>query len=537
MTKQARAIYDVFISYAAADRAWVWEWLVPRLKDAGLQVCTDRETFDVGVPLVVNQERAIQQSRHTLLIITPAWTESAWADLEAVMTQTLDPASWRSRMIPLLVEPCTPPLRIAMLAYADFTHHAHDEQQFERILDAVRGKRRLADFSLPLGRLLYGTADAAPDVGRHILSFDALIADKTDGFEGRQFLFRALEQFQEEEPSGYCVIRGEPGIGKTAFMGQLVKKRAVVHHFNLVQQNICSADQFLKNVCAQLIARYELTRLAIPDQPMQDSALLVRCLQMAAADVGNRPLILAIDALDEAEWRTLPPRVNVHYLPPSLPEGVYIVVSTRPDERMPLEIARRRDIDLVGDSKGNLIDIRRYLELYAQRDKMRARLMNWRIDTSTFVAELEGKSQGNFMYLHYVLPAIAAGDLGRGGIGELPLGLQGYYRSHWETMRKEIGNHFGKTHERVICVLAIMTEPVGLDAISEWSGLPLGQVKDIAVAWRQFLDKDVVDGEDLYRIYHSSFAEFLGKQVDLRAYSRLVARAIHAKVERGRRGK
>ena len=169
-----------------------------------------------------------------------------------------------------------------------------------------------------------------------------------------------------------------------------------------------------------------------------------------------------------------------------------------------------------------------------QRDRMRARLESWRIDTRTFVAELEGKSQGNFMYLHYVLPAIAAGDLGRGGIGELPLGLQGYYRSHWEIMRKEVGNQFGKTHERVICVLAIMTEPVSLDAISEWSGLPLRQVKDIAAAWRQFLDKEVIDGEDLYRIYHHSFAEFLEKQVDLRAYSKLVARAIQAKVERAR---
>ena len=353
MTKQACAVYDVFVSYAAADRVWVWEWLVPQLKEANLKVCIDYESFDVGVPLVVNLERAILQSRHTVLVITPAWTESAWADLDAVLTQTLDPANWRSRTIPLLVERCAPPLRIAMLTYADFTSDAHDEQQFERVVDAIKEKRRLADAPLPLGRLLYGTAHATPDVGRHILSFDALIADKTDGFQGRGFLFGAVDRFLAEEPSGYFVIRGEPGIGKTAFVGQLVKERIVTHHFNVVQQNICSADLFLKNVCAQLIARYGLTRLAIPEQPMQDSSLLVRCLQMVAADVGNRPLIITVDALDEAEWRSLPPRVNVHYLPPSLPEGVYFVVTTRPDERIPLDTTRHRDIDLVGDSEGN----------------------------------------------------------------------------------------------------------------------------------------------------------------------------------------
>lgn len=75
MTKQACAVYDVFVSYAAADHVWVWEWLVPQLKEANLKVCIDYESFDVGVPLVVNLERAILQSRHTVLVITPAWTE------------------------------------------------------------------------------------------------------------------------------------------------------------------------------------------------------------------------------------------------------------------------------------------------------------------------------------------------------------------------------------------------------------------------------------------------------------------------------
>ena len=33
--------YDVFISYSHRDQEWVWSWLVPRLKDAGIRVCTD----------------------------------------------------------------------------------------------------------------------------------------------------------------------------------------------------------------------------------------------------------------------------------------------------------------------------------------------------------------------------------------------------------------------------------------------------------------------------------------------------------------
>jgi hypothetical protein len=77
--------YDVFISYSHADADWVGQWLVPRLKGAGLKVCTDRESFDVGVPSLVNMENAVAVSRHTLLILTEAWVGSQWTRYEALL--------------------------------------------------------------------------------------------------------------------------------------------------------------------------------------------------------------------------------------------------------------------------------------------------------------------------------------------------------------------------------------------------------------------------------------------------------------------
>jgi hypothetical protein len=40
--------------------------------------------------------------------------------------------------------------------------------------------------------------------------------------------------------------------------------------------------------------------------------------------------------------------------------------------------------------------------------------------------------------------------------------------------------------------------------------------------------------EQLYRLYHASFVDFLANQVDLRNYSELVATAIEDKIERAR---
>jgi hypothetical protein len=363
-----------------------------------------------------------------------------------------------------------------------------------------------------------------------------LIAEKIKDFVGRQFVFDALDTFLTEEKSGYFVIRGEPGIGKSALMGQLVKTRNLIHHFNVIQQNIRLPELFLGNVCAQLIDRYKLD-LKIPDEPMGSSILLEQCLSQAAVSPANQPIIIALDSLDEAEWRMLPPRVNVHFLPPILPEGVYVVVTTRPDRDIPLQVVSRRDLDIEPDLEGNLLDIRAYLENSAKRSEMQVRISDWKIDTATFVTELLHYSQGNFMYLRYVLPAIEAGKLGRGGVGKLPKGLEDYYRSHWAQMKEEVGGDFKETHERVICVLAVMTEPVSLDEVSDWTKIERREVQRIVQAWEPFLLEGMYKDEQLYRLYHASFADFLAKQVDLRNYSELVATAIEEKIERARQEK
>jgi hypothetical protein len=535
MSEQPEYKYDVFISYSHADKEWVQGWLMPELEKARLRVCIDSRDFDLGVPAVVNMERAVDLSRHTLLVLTPAWVASEWTAFESLLVQTSDPAGRRQRLIPLLLKSCEPPHRIAMLTYADFRNEEEQASQLARVIEAAGGKPHLPELDQPLGRLLYKTATADPRVSRHIISFDTLIADKTEGFVGRQFVFDALNAFLAKERCGYFVIRGEPGIGKTALMAQLVKMRKPVHHFNIVQQNIRLPEQFLANVCAQLIARYSLS-MTIADEPMRTSTLLEQCLRAAAAKPANRPLILVVDALDEAEWRLLAPRVNVHYLPSVLPEGVYAVVSTRPDRDIPLELVQRRDLDIEPDSEGNLLDIRAYLEHYARRSGMQARLNEWGIGAPAFVTNLLHKSQGNFMYLRYVLPAIEAGQLGREGVGELPEGLQAYYRGHWAQMKEEVGGDFKETHERVICVLAVMTEPVSLDEVAGWTRIERREVRRIIQAWEPFLLESVFSDEQLYRLYHASFAEFLAKQVDLRDYSDLVATAIEAKIERARQG-
>ncbi|MFC1718649.1 toll/interleukin-1 receptor domain-containing protein [Candidatus Poribacteria bacterium] len=65
--------YDVFISYSHEDSQWVRDWLLLRLEGAGLKVCIDFRDFDIGMPSLVNMEKAVELSGKTLLVLTPNW--------------------------------------------------------------------------------------------------------------------------------------------------------------------------------------------------------------------------------------------------------------------------------------------------------------------------------------------------------------------------------------------------------------------------------------------------------------------------------
>lgn len=131
--EEARITRDVFISYSPADRTWVQHELVPRLEAAGLSVIINDRDFELGVPELANMEQAFDESRRTVIVLTPAWIESVWLDFEGLLVGT-NPAERRRKLLPIMLEPCNPPLRIVMLPSVNFTHLSTREVAFERLI-------------------------------------------------------------------------------------------------------------------------------------------------------------------------------------------------------------------------------------------------------------------------------------------------------------------------------------------------------------------------------------------------------------------
>jgi len=128
---------DVFISYSSKDKDWVRGELLERIEAAGLKACIDFRDFTRGAPSIKEMQRGIDESRKILLVFTPDYIASEWAEIENVMAQTLDPANRELRLIPLLKAPCEKPLRIAVLTHIDFTDGADHDLAWRQLLTAL----------------------------------------------------------------------------------------------------------------------------------------------------------------------------------------------------------------------------------------------------------------------------------------------------------------------------------------------------------------------------------------------------------------
>jgi hypothetical protein len=372
-----------------------------------------------------------------------------------------------------------------------------------------------------------------------LCTFDAFVDDRTQGFVGRDFVFRQVDAFLADpaNPSGYFLIRGEPGIGKSALLARLVKDRGCLHHFNIALQGINTPRQFLRNVCAQLILRYRLPHAQLPPDVHESGAFLNRLLQEASDARGAAPVVLAIDALDEVDRDSVPGTANILFLPPNLPPAVFVVATTRPLDQLRLVASRLKTLDLRPDSEGNLADVGACIAAHLSQEGLRGWLAEQGLTAEEFTAALVRKSEGNFMYLHHVLPALTAGRYRDIAVDDLPDGLLAYYRTHWAQMQRQDTGLFGAVYQPVVCVLAAAHEAVSPDQVAEWTALETAQVRRVLREWREFLyEERAADGVRRFRVYHTSFREYLQSEVDpgLRTYHRMIADSALRKVRRAR---
>ena len=107
----------------------------------------------------------MRECRKVLIVMTPDYFNSEWAEIENIMAQTLSPANRDLQLIPLLKTKCDKPLRIAALTHIDFSADADLQLAWHQLLESLQGPDTSARARMPISvssPMAATVADAEP---------------------------------------------------------------------------------------------------------------------------------------------------------------------------------------------------------------------------------------------------------------------------------------------------------------------------------------------------------------------------------------
>ncbi|AFY46849.1 hypothetical protein Nos7524_0950 [Nostoc sp. PCC 7524] len=373
----------------------------------------------------------------------------------------------------------------------------------------------------------------------HPREFEPIITAKSHNFIGREFVFTAIHDFIHRYHRGYFTIIGAPGSGKSAILAKYALDNPDVVYYNVELAGKNRADEFLRNICTQLLETLQETSVNhLPDNATDGSWFLSLLLQQISEQLqDNQKLIIAIDGLNFIDRNLQPPGANLFYLPRYLPDGVYFLLTRRPfvREKSGLLIeAPSQSLDLADYPAENRRDVEGYIrenltpltplpyEGRGGHETGRGGQENYSpllageglgegSSEQEFCTHLTTESENNFMYLSQILQAIADGFYSEPfQYNQIPPGLETYYQQHLQAMIPP-AQHSEFT-SAVLRQLVKQPTPILAAAIAEILDTDEFEVEEVLEHWTEFLQQERNAEATDYSLYHSHFRDWLIKQ-------------------------
>ncbi|MFM2060705.1 MAG: hypothetical protein RLZZ507_375 [Cyanobacteriota bacterium] len=331
------------------------------------------------------------------------------------------------------------------------------------------------------------------NIPRYPPEFQQIITAKNHNFVGREFVFSAINNFLHQYDRGYFTIIGEPGIGKSAIIANYVSQNPGIVYYNVEIYGKNCAEEFLSNVCTQLIEIAQSKGIKNIDDnlinsPTENSGLLSLLLQQISDKLHpEQRLIITIDGCDRIDIKNQIPGSNLFYLPRYLPEKVYFLLSRRPflaDKSGLLIETPSNSLDLANYAEQNRADIQEYISYYHLHQQL---------------TEIS-PDETNFMYVSEIFTGNNLDNLIR------------YYQNHWFQMFLKTSNQ----EEMAIQVLNILVQSQSIEIadIAERLDEDEYDIKVILNHWREFLYLESTGEEIHYSLYHASFRDWLRQQLE-----------------------
>jgi len=372
-------------------------------------------------------------------------------------------------------------------------------------------------------------------------------------------------------------LSGKPGSGKTAIAARLAQfaareaePPADLEHLGpqfLSAIHFCSTRtpawtnpfEFTQSIASQLASRYPVYRDALTETqlgegprqtrnvhveqtvrevrggqvvgvvvkvsaPTPEDAFMrvVRSPLRALPGVTARQVVLLVDGLDESLIYS--GKTGIIKLLAQLvgdQTGVRLLLTSRFEtETAPrflrTDQARTQTLSAGIGEKRSLLDIERHvLHVLRRGGKHRTLAAKLAPDLSArdFAEHLRDASEGNFLYVRYMLPMLEAktGRITQASLDALPTGLDATYKEFLGRLIQPTDSEWRTTYRPVLGTLAVAREPLNESQLSHIAGLAQADTRIILIELRQFLDVDPssLETSRRYAIYHRSFADFL----------------------------
>jgi hypothetical protein len=384
--------------------------------------------------------------------------------------------AWNRRLpvVPVMVADVEPPLSIARLQYLDMRdcvpvaeHEDKYKARFKQLAAAVEHDRielegvqaRLISHLDPL--------PYEPEVSTHLR------------FTGRKWVLAEIDRWLSDAKRRVFWIMGEAGIGKSALAAWLAGHRpemAAFHacrHGNSDRVNpvkvLASIAYQLSTQLADYRDRLNASNLDALRGETSGRSIFERLFVMplGGLPVPDRPVVILIDGLDEAtrdgrnelasiigtEWGKTPPWLR-------------LVVTSRPhEEAINFPLQALDPWTLSADRPENLDDIRSYL-----RHELPPLSGNGEPPSDT-IERIVAKSEGLFLYVHWIRQELEEGRLSVRDLDRFPQGLGGIYATFFERYFPDV-QKYATTHRPVLEAVCAAHEPLRLAYLADlfrWS--------------------------------------------------------------------
>lgn len=427
-------------------------------------------------------------------------------------------------IIPLMVVDCELPIEIVHLLRLDMTECIPISEKetvyrpsLARLLEAIEEKK----FAYPgpqqrLKRYL------------PLLEFHADLKLHRERFIGRQWVFDKIDAWLKENPPKQRVfwIIGSPGVGKTALSAMLSSRYLEVAALHLCKSGHTQKSdpgRVVTSIIYQLttqlpdyearLAHMDVERLSQDDATTMFDNLLVQ--QLSKLNQPNRPIIILIDALDEAtsggdnelanfiaaEFRKTPPWLR-------------LVITSRRESAVTGPLQGLNPFILDTEIEANLADIRNYL-----RRELASYLLS-RPDADRLVEQILEKSQGVFLYVERFCDDVQQGHLSLDRPEEFPQGLAGSF--HQDFRRQFPGfpgvKEFCKDVRPALGAILAAREPLPVEILKRHFNCKDEELGDFTRSLGSLFPVTKEGGKEVIKPHHKALADWLTNDPNTNKY-------------------